>query len=221
MVLNEFIDHTLLKPEACRTDIKKLCSEALKYNFAAVCVNPCNVKYAAKFLYGSCIKVCSVAGFPFGASTLKTKIKEVKLAIADGANEIDMVINIGRLLDRDLRYVRNEIAKVNKICCKKKVILKVIVETCYLNEKNIADVCAVVEKAGAPFIKTSTGYGSRGADFEDIILFKKYLKGAVKIKASGGIKSRAEAEEYVRLGCARIGTSRGVELVKEDVCADS
>lgn len=212
MELNKFIDHTLLKPCARRGEIEKLCKEAVKYGFASVCVNPCNVRYAAKLLKNSLVKVCSVAGFPLGAVSSKIKLLEVKQAIADGAEEIDMVINVGKLIDGDLSYVKNEISQINRVCRKKGVLLKVIVETCFLSEENIASVCALIEKAGAAYIKTSTGFGTRGACFEDIKIFKKYLRRGTKIKASGGIKTREDAEEYIRLGCSRLGTSRGVEI---------
>ena len=213
MELNKYIDHTLLKPAASKQDIVKLCSEAKKYRFASVCVNPCNVKTAKKELNGTDVKVCSVIAFPFGTSPTEIKVKEAEQAIADGAEEIDMVINVGKLVEGDIQFTENEVTNIAETCHKKGAVLKVIVETCYLEEKNIADVCAIIEKAGADFIKTSTGYGTRGASPEDIKLFKKYLKKNTRIKASGGIRTRADADMYINLGCSRIGTSGGVTIV--------
>ncbi len=213
MELNKYIDHTLLKPTASESDIITICSEAKQYHFASVCVNPCNVKLVSKELKGSDVKVCSVIAFPFGTSSSKIKIEEAKQAIEDGADEIDMVINVGKLLQGDLQFTENEITQITKVCHERKALLKVIVETCYLEEKNIADICAVIEKAGADFIKTSTGYGTRGASAEDIKLFKKYLKKGTKIKASGGIRTRADADMYIGLGCSRIGASSGIAIV--------
>lgn len=214
MELNKYIDHTLLKPTASEKDIIKICDEAKEYHFASVCVNPCNVLLVSKELRGSDVKVCSVISFPFGTSSTEVKVEEAKKAIEAGAEEIDMVINVGKLLEGGLKYTQNEISAVTKTCHEKDVLLKVIVETCYLEEKNIADICAVIEKAGADFIKTSTGYGSRGASVEDIKLFKKYLKKDTKIKASGGIRSREDALKYIEAGCARIGTSSGIKIIE-------
>ena len=213
MELNKYIDHTLLKPTASEKDIIKICNEAKEYHFASVCVNPCNVLLVSKKLKGSDVKTCSVISFPFGTSSTEVKVEEAKKAIEAGAEEIDMVINVGKLLEGDLEYTQNEVSAVTKACHEKNVLLKVIVETCYLEEKNIADICSIIEKAGADFIKTSTGYGTRGASVEDIKLFKKYLKKDTKIKASGGIRTRADADTYIGLGCTRIGTSGGIAIV--------
>ena len=213
MELNKYIDHTLLKPTASEKDIIKICNEAKEYHFASVCVNPCNVSLVRKELKGSDVKVCSVISFPFGASSTEVKVEEAKKAIEAGAEEIDMVINVGKLLEGDLEYTQNEVSAITKVCHEKNVLLKVIVETCYLEEKNIADICAIIEKAGADFIKTSTGYGPRGASVEDIKLFKKYLKKDTKIKASGGVRTREDSETYIGLGCSRIGASSGIAIV--------
>ena len=213
MELNKYIDHTLLKPTASEKDIIKICNEAKEYHFASVCVNPCNVLLVSKELKGSDVKVCSVISFPFGTSSTDIKVEEAKKAIEAGAEEIDMVINVGKLLEGDLEYTQNEVSAITKVCHEKNVLLKVIVETCYLEEKNIADICAIIEKAGADFIKTSTGYGSRGASVEDIKLFKKYLKKDTKIKASGGVRTREDSETYIGLGCSRIGASSGIAIV--------
>jgi len=213
MELNKYIDHTLLKPTASEKDIIKICNEAKEYHFASVCVNPCNVSLVSNELKGSDVKVCSVISFPFGASSTEVKVEEAKKAIEAGAEEIDMVINVGKLLEGDLEYTQNEVSAITKVCHEKNVLLKVIVETCYLEEKNIADICAIIEKAGADFIKTSTGYGPRGASVEDIKLFKKYLKKDTKIKASGGVRTREDSETYIGLGCSRIGASSGIAIV--------
>ncbi len=215
MDLNKYIDHTLLKPTAKESDIVKICSEAKQFNFASVCVNPCNVKLITKELKGSDVKVCSVITFPFGTSSTEIKVAEAKEAIADGADEIDMVINVGKLLENDLEYTEKEISAITKACHDGGAILKVIVETCYLEEENIKAICEIIEKAGADFIKTSTGYGTRGASLDDIKLFKKYLKGNTKIKASGGIRSKEDALKYIELGCSRIGTSSGIKIVSD------
>jgi len=214
MELNQYIDHTCLKPFATAADIRRRCDEARKYHFASVCVNPCNVPLAAKELSGSVVKVCSVVGFPFGAHTTAIKAAEAKEAIENGADEIDMVINIGKLLEGDEDYVQKEVSALCRLCHDRGRLLKVIIETCYLNEGQIAAMCRIVEETGADFIKTSTGYGTRGASFEDIELFRKYLKKPAKIKASGGIRTAADAEAYIALGCSRLGTSNGREIVE-------
>lgn len=213
MEVNKYIDHTLLKPFAEEKDIIKICDEAKQYKFASVCVNPCNVKLVASQLNGSEVKVCSVIAFPFGTSTTEIKVAEAKKAIEDGAEEIDMVINVGKLLQGDLEFTQNEVSQITNACHEKNVILKVIVETCYLEEKHIADICTIIEKSGADFIKTSTGYGTRGASIEDIKLFKKYLKKETKIKASGGVRTRKDTDKYIELGCSRIGASSGIAIV--------
>lgn len=213
MTLSKYIDHTYLKPFATEEDIKTRCREALKYGFASVCVNPCHVKLVAKELAGSDVHVCSVIGFPFGTHTTAVKLFETEGAISDGANEIDMVINIGKLLEGDEAYVEDEVKAITELCHSRGALLKVIIETCYLNEEQIAAMCRIVEAAGADFIKTSTGYGSRGASLEDIRLFNKYLKLPAKIKASGGIRTLEDAQAYIALGCQRLGTSNGTAMV--------
>ena len=213
MNLNHYIDHTLLKPNAAETEIIALCKEAKEYHFASVCVNPCNVALVKKELAGSGVMTCSVIGFPFGTQTTDIKCAEAEQALKDGAVEIDMVINVGKLLEGNIAYTEKEISALVAVCHAQGAHLKVIVETCYLAEKDIAAICAVIEKTGADFIKTSTGYGSRGASLEDIALFKKYLKKDTKIKASGGIRSREDALKYIDAGCSRIGTSSGIKIV--------
>ncbi len=208
-----YIDHTLLKPTATRAQLIRVCEEAKQYGFASVCVNPCNVALVAGQLAGSPVKVCSVVGFPFGTHTTQVKLEETRAALADGAQEIDMVINVGRLLDGDEAYVQAEVQALAEACHRAGALLKVIVETCYLEERQIAAMCRIVEDTGADFIKTSTGYGTRGASPEDIRLFKKYLKKPALIKASGGIRTAQDAQMYLELGCARLGTSSGVAIV--------
>lgn len=214
MDLNKYVDHTYLKPFATEKDIIVKCDEAKKYHFASVCVNPCNVKLVAAQLNGSDVKVCSVIGFPFGTHTTHTKLYEATEALENGADEIDMVINVGKLLEGNIDYVSAEVGALVKICHDTGKLLKVIIETCYLNEEQIATMCHIVENEGADFIKTSTGYGSRGANIQDIITFNKYLKIPAKMKASGGIRTTADAMEYIKLGCARLGTSNGIDIVE-------
>ena len=214
MKINQYIDHTYLKPFAMESDIIRICDEAKKYHFASVCVNPCNVPLVAKELAGSDVAVCSVVGFPFGTHTTKTKLFETREALDNGADEIDMVINVGRLIQGDEAYVEQEVAALVQLCHERGKILKVIIETCYLNEEQIKAMCSIVESTHADFIKTSTGYGSRGANFEDIELFKKYLKIPAKMKASGGIRTTEDAKRYVESGCSRLGTSTGVSIME-------
>ncbi len=215
MNLNTYIDHTLLKPDAVEADIIALCTEAKEYQFASVCVNPVNVPLVKKELNGTAVKTCSVIGFPFGTQSTSIKLAETEDALKNGAEEIDMVINVGKLKEGNSAYLENEIRQLADVCHKNNAILKVIVETCYLEEKDIAMICSVIETAGADFIKTSTGYGSRGASLEDISLFKKYLKKDTKIKASGGIRNKQDALAYIEAGCSRIGTSSGIKIVQK------
>lgn len=214
MELNKYIDHTYLKPFATSADIIQRCDEAKKYQFASVCVNPCNVPLVAKELAGSGVKVCSVIGFPFGTHTTAIKLAEAAEAIENGADEIDMVINVGRLIEGDEAYVQQEVGALAALCHSKNRLLKVIIETCYLNEAQIAAMCRIVEETGADFIKTSTGYGTRGAVPGDIELFCKYLKKPAKMKASGGIRTTDDAKAYIALGCSRLGTSNGREIME-------
>lgn len=211
MELNKFIDHTLLKPTATTSDIIDLCKEAKEFNFYSVCVNSCYIKLAKKELKNSDIKICSVVGFPLGAMSAKAKVFEAKRAIKDGADEIDMVINIGLLKSRKYRSVEKEIRAIKKSIQKK--VLKVILETCYLSEEEIVKASKLALKAKADFIKTSTGFGSRGASIEDIKLMKSVAGDKMKIKASGGIKDGKTAMEFIELGVGRLGTSSGIALV--------
>ena len=214
MQINKFIDHTLLKAFATSDEIRKLCEEAKKYNFKSVCVNPVHVSLAKECLEGSDVLVCTVIGFPLGANTKEIKAFETIDAIKNGADEIDMVINLGDLMDKKYDDVLSEITKIKAVCGTK--VLKVIIETCLLNEEQKIKMCEIVTKSGADFIKTSTGFSTGGATFEDIELFAKYVGKNVKIKAAGGISSIADAEKFISLGADRLGTSRIVKIVKSN-----
>lgn len=209
--LSQYIDHTLLKATATEQDIQKLCEEAMEYNFFSVCVNSCYVAFAKAQLEQSNVKVCSVVGFPLGAMSTQAKIMEANKAIVDGADEIDMVINIGFLKSKNFDAVWKEIEAVKKVIGNK--VLKVILETCYLDKAEIIKASELAMHSGADFIKTSTGFGTGGATFEDVQLMKSVVKERVKIKASGGIKDKFTALEYIALGAERIGTSSGIAIV--------
>ena len=206
------IDHTLLKAFSTWDQIKALCDDAVAYKTASVCIPPSFVK-RAKETYGDALNVCTVIGFPLGYNTTAVKAFEVKEAILGGASEVDMVINIGALKDKDYDYVQNEIAELKKAAGDH--ILKVIVETCYLTEEEKIKVCELVTNAGADYIKTSTGFGTGGATIEDINLFKAHIGPSVKMKASGGVKTVDDLEMFLGAGCERIGTSSAIGLLKE------
>lgn len=205
------VDHTLLAPAAVFDDIKFLCDDAIKYKVASVCIAPAFVKEIKNYV-GNKMKICTVIGFPNGYMTTEAKVFETGDAIKNGADEIDMVINIGKLKEKNYSYVENEIAAVKKAC--KGKILKVIIETCLLTTEEKIKMCEIVSRAGADFIKTSTGFSSAGAKPEDIVLFKKHVGKNVKIKAAGGISSLEDAWEFVNLGADRLGTSRIVKILK-------
>ena len=209
-----YIDHTLLRADASEKEIKKLCNEAKEYGFFSVCVNPMYVKLAKKLLKGSEVKVCTVIGFPLGANTTKTKIFEVKNAIKEGADEVDVVFNIAKFKDKKYTYVGKELAKIVDVC-NKKTLVKVIVETCYLTQEEILRACKLVYECGVDYIKTSTGFGTYGARVEDVKLMKNECRDKLKIKASGGIKTLKQVEEYILAGAERIGTSSGVSIINE------
>ena len=203
------IDHTLLSPTATLMQIRTLCIEALDYKTASVCIPPCYVKRVHDEF--PTLNICTVIGFPLGYEVTEAKVLEASRAIADGANEIDMVVNITAIKNHDFDLVMEEIQKVKAACGSH--ILKVIAETCYLNEDEKIMLCHSVTTAGADFIKTSTGFGSAGATKEDIKLFDKNVGKNVKIKAAGGIKTREDMEEFIKLGCSRLGTSSGVKIL--------
>ncbi len=214
MVLNQYIDHTLLKATATVDDIKKLCSEAKKHNFYAVCVNSYYVALADSELMNTDIKVATVVGFPLGSIINQVKVYEAKKCIDQGADEIDMVLNIGLLKSGYYKIVEDEIRAVKKAIGNK--LLKVIFENCYLTDEEKKIACKLSMNAGADYIKTSTGFGTSGATFEDIVLMKNQVQDVVKIKASGGIQDIETAEHYIDLGVSRIGTSSGVRLVTSE-----
>ncbi len=205
-------DHTLLHQDATFDDIKALCDDAIKYHTASVCIPPCYVKDAKAYV-GDRMKICTVIGFPNGNMTTTVKVLETFDAIDKGADEIDMVINIGRLKSKDYDYVKQEISLIKQACGDH--ILKVIIETCMLTDDEKIKMCEIVTEAGADFIKTSTGFSTAGATFEDVELFAKHVGKGVKIKAAGGISTLADAEKFLELGASRLGTSRIVKIVKE------
>lgn len=212
MKLNKLIDHTLLKPEATKAQIEKLCGEAAEYDFKSVCVNPYYVKYAKELLKGSNVLVCTVIGFPLGQNTTEVKVMETKDAIQNGADEIDMVINIGALKSKDENYVLNEIKEIRNAC--KGKTLKVIIETCLLTDEEKITVCKLSKEAGADFVKTSTGFSTHGATVEDVKLMRETVGEDIGVKASGGIRDRETALKMVEAGATRLGVSAGVEIVK-------
>ncbi|NJE46176.1 deoxyribose-phosphate aldolase [Thermococcus sp. GR7] len=209
-----YIDHTNLKPYATADDIIKLCDEAKRYNFYAVCVNPYRVKLAKEQLKGSNVKVATVIGFPLGATPTEVKVFEAKKALEDGADELDMVINIGALKDGDYEYVRRDIEEVVKVAHEKGAIVKVIIETCYLTEEEKIKACELAKEAGADFVKTSTGFGTGGATVEDVRLMRKVVGPDMGVKASGGVRTYEQAMAMIEAGATRIGTSSGVKIVE-------
>lgn len=213
MNYSKFIDHTNLKQDASINDIKTLCEEAIKFDFMSVCINPCFVKYAHDVLLDSEVKVCTVIGFPLGANTTKTKVYETKQALKDGADEIDMVINVSALKDKKYDYVKNEISKIKKVC--KNKILKVILETCLLTDEEIVKACELSLEAKADFVKTSTGFSKGGAAVEAVALMRKTVGDKCGVKASGGVKTFEDMQKMIDAGASRIGTSSGVKLLEK------
>lgn len=203
------VDHTQLKAFATWEDIQKLCEEAVKYRTASVCIPPAYVK-RVKETYGDALRICTVVGFPLGYSVAEAKAAEVRQALSEGCDEIDMVVNISDVKNGLYDKVREEIAGLKAIC--KDHILKVIVETCYLSEAEKTEMCRVVTEAGADYIKTSTGFGTGGATKEDVALFQKHIGSGVKIKAAGGVQTLADLQAFIKLGCDRVGTSKAVSL---------
>lgn len=216
MNLNEIlqhVDHTLLQQTATWEEIRQVCDDAIKYQTASVCIPPSYVRQASEYVQGKVV-ICTVIGFPNGYMTTKTKEFETKDAIENGAGEIDMVMNIGWLKDKKYHLIEEEIRTLKAVCGDR--ILKVIIETCLLTEEEKRKMCEIVTKAGADYIKTSTGFSSGGATFEDIALFAENIGSKVKIKAAGGISSMDDAEKFLSLGAERLGTSRIVKLVKNE-----
>ncbi len=205
------VDHTLLKPESTWAQIGRICDDAIEYKTASICINPCYVKRAVEYLNGR-VPVCTVIGFPLGATPTAVKVFEAKQALADGAEEFDMVINIGALKDGDYEYVKQDIAALKEAVGDH--VLKVIIETCLLTDEEKEKMCDIVVEAGADFIKTSTGFSTAGATFHDIELFNRCVAGRCKIKAAGGIKSVDDMEKFISLGADRLGTSSAIKLLK-------
>ncbi len=207
------VDHTLLKPEATWADIRQICDDAIAYGTASVCIPPCYVRQAHDYVQGK-MAICTVIGFPNGYMTTAAKVFETRDAIANGADEIDMVINIGALRDGRTDEVLSEIRQIKEAAGKH--ILKVIIEACLLTEEEKITMCELVTRAGADYIKTSTGFSTAGATFEDIALFSRHIGPQVKMKAAGGISSFSDAERFIELGAERLGTSRIVKLAKAE-----
>ncbi|MFN3134047.1 MAG: deoxyribose-phosphate aldolase [Candidatus Kryptonium sp.] len=207
------IDHTLLKPEATPKDIEKLCLEAIQYQFASVCVNPCYVKLASEILKDRKVKVCTVIGFPLGANRTETKVFETEKAIEDGAQEVDMVMNIGMLKGGYYEYVEQDIRAVVNVAHKKGVLVKVILETALLTDEEKVKACLVAKRANADFVKTSTGFSKGGATAGEVALMRRVVGSAMGVKASGGIRTYEEALQMIKSGADRIGASASVKIV--------
>lgn len=214
--LARMIDHTILKADTTKVAVEKICKEALEYNFASVCINPTNIKLAAELLKGSEVKVCTVIGFPLGANTTEVKAFETKDAIEKGADEVDMVINIGKLKDKDYDYVREDIKAVVD-AAKGKALTKVIIETCLLTDEEKVMACKLSVEVGADFVKTSTGFSTGGATPEDIKLMRETVGPDLGVKASGGVRCIADAEAVINNGATRIGASASIEICEGKV----
>lgn len=213
MELNKYIDHTLLKPEATKEQITKLCQEARQYDFASVCVNTCYVPLVKQLLAGSDVKVCCVVGFPLGAMDTVSKAFEAKTAVENGAQEVDMVINIGALKDKNYDYVTKDIAAV--VEASKPAIVKVIIEACLLTDEEKVEACKCSMNAKAEFVKTSTGFSTHGATPEDVALMKKTVGNICKVKAAGGVRSYDDAMKMIEAGADRLGCSAGIKVMEE------
>ncbi len=214
MKLNQYIDHTLLKPEATIAQIEKLCAEARENQFAAVCVNSYYVKKCVALLHGSNVKVCTVVGFPLGASTMETKRFEAMKAVAEGAKEVDMVMNISAVKSGDWQYVQDDMSSLAQVCHQQGAILKVILETCLLTEEEKKRACELAVRANVDFVKTSTGFSTGGATVEDVKLMRSVVGPKIGVKASGGIRDAETAMKMIEAGATRLGCSAGVEIVK-------
>jgi deoxyribose-phosphate aldolase len=213
--LAEMIDHTLLKPDASQDEIAQLCFEARKYRFASVCVNPAYVKLCSQLLKGSGVAVCTVVGFPLGATPTDVKVFEAQQAIRDGASEVDMVINVGAVKSRDYELAERDIASVARVCKAGNALLKVIIEASLLTDEEKVIACQLAKVAGADFVKTSTGFGPGGATAEDVALMRRVVGPSIGIKAAGGIRSLADAQKMIAAGATRIGASASVKIMQE------
>ena len=212
--MNQYIDHTLLKAEATESDIKKLCAEAKEFSFFAVCVNSCYVSLAKKELAGTATKIASVIGFPLGAAHTLAKVAETKIAVSEGADEIDMVIAIGALKEGRLDYVLSDIREVVSAAREGGAIVKVILETCLLSDEEIRTACRLSMEAGAAFVKTSTGFSTAGATIRHVVMMRDAVGDSMLVKASGGIRDKAKALEMIEAGADRLGTSASVDICK-------
>lgn len=213
MNYNKMIDHTVLKADTPLETVKRICDEAMEYGFASVCINPCHVAYCADYLKDSDVNVCTVIGFPLGANTSAVKAFETKDAIANGADEIDMVMNIGALKDKNYDLVRDDVKAVVEAA--NGTLIKVILETCLLTEDEIKKACELCVEAKADYVKTSTGFSTRGATIEDVRIMKEAVHGKAKVKAAGGVRTPEDMVKIVAAGADRIGTSAGCSLVKK------
>lgn len=213
MDISKAIDHTLLKPDASKAGIRKLCNEAALYGFKAVCVNPSHVVLCKELLKGTDVKVATVVGFPLGANTTETKVFETKDSVLKGADEIDMVINIGALKEGDYKLVEDDIKAVVD-ACRGQAIVKVIIETCLLTDDEKRKACELSMSAGAHFVKTSTGFSTGGATVEDVALMKSVVGDNLEVKASGGVRDRETAIKMIEAGATRIGTSSGIKIIE-------
>lgn len=220
MEMNEYIDHTLLKADASAEQVTTLCHEAIKNNFKAICINSHYISFAQKLLKDSKVNICTVVGFPLGASPKEVKALEASMAIANGANEIDMVINISALKDELFSTVENDIKLLVETCHSKRAILKVIIETCLLTKEEIVKACELAKNAGADFVKTSTGFSTGGAQVEDVKLMRKTVGPNLGVKASGGIRDLKTAKAMIDAGATRLGTSSGVKLMNNQVSTE-
>lgn len=214
MKMNQRIEHTILKPDTMESDIKKLCEEAIEHGFFGVCVPPYFVKHASIILKDFSVKIVTVAGFPLGYNTTPAKVEEARKAMDEGAHEIDMVMNIAALKNNDLNFVQNDIQSVATLVQLKGCKLKVIIETALLSNDEKVKACEICAKVGVDFVKTSTGFASSGAKLKDIELMRKNLPASIKIKASGGIKTKEQAKDLVKAGADRLGTSSGPDLIE-------
>ncbi len=217
--LNQYIDHTILKPTTLLSDVQRVCSEAKEYQFAAVCIPPLFVKKAKEFLYGTLVKVATVIGFPFGYNAIESKVAEIVLAIVDSVDELDMAVNISAIKNSDWNFIANEINTVMPIVKNKSKVIKVIIESGILTDDEIIRCCDIYGMAGVDFVKTSTGYAEKGASVHAVKLIRAHLADNIQIKASGGIKTFAFAKELIEAGAARIGSSGSVQLMKESSLA--
>ncbi|MBX3257623.1 MAG: deoxyribose-phosphate aldolase [Chitinophagaceae bacterium] len=217
MNISSYIDHTVLKPVTVLADIEKLCKEAMEYHFAAVCVPPLYVKAARQLLYDSGVKVATVIGFPFGYSAIEAKIAEIVLAIVDGAEELDVVVNISAVKNGDWQFLANEINAILPIIRNSNKTVKIIIESGVLTDDEIIKCCELYGAAGVDYLKTSTGYAKEGASVKAVQLMRKHLPLPVKIKASGGIRTYAFAKELIDAGASRLGCSAGVEILRQAV----